>query len=326
MNENPSPKVYKVLVDDNYHYMDADWRYEHGSFSSLEETLQAAKLLVDLYLEDAYAPEMTADDLYESYATFGPDPFIQSNTEDKVTFSAWGYAKERCEEICNSSSSAHQPSQVTMEGELSINDAIIFASAAHEGQLDKAGEPYILHPLRVMLKLTTDEERIAAVLHDAVEDCEWVTLDFLRAKGFSESVIEAIDSVTKRDGEDYDSFVQRAAANPIGRRVKLADLEDNCDLSRIRNPTERDYKRTEKYQRAIEIIKNLDIADANKSAQEREEAIMKVKVSEKIKSALEGLDCKFLSEPVQSMRRRIAAQRERGKRQSQAGTEPPIPE
>lgn len=253
MNENPSSKVYKVLVDDNFDYTDEERRYEHGSYSSLEDAISAAEMLVNRYLisvADSYlfsdqASNMTADELYKNYVSFGPDPFITSNTEEKISFSAWDYAKVRCQEL-------YQASLGTLE------KAISFATIAHEGQTDKAGAPYISHPLRVMSKFSTDEDRIVAVLHDVVEDCEWMTLDVLLFEGFSETVVDAIDSVTKRDGEDYDAFIGRAAANPIGRRVKLADLEDNCDLSRISEPTDRDYERIEKYRRAIEIIKSLD--------------------------------------------------------------------
>ncbi len=136
-----------------------------------------------------------------------------------------------------------------------LERAIALAAKAHEGQVDKADAPYILHPLRMMLRLSTIEERMTAVLHDVVEDCG-VSLENLRAEGFSETVIEAIDSVTRRPDESYEAFVLRAAEHPIGRRVKLMDLEDNSDLSRIANPTIRDYDRIEKYRRAIETIRN----------------------------------------------------------------------
>lgn len=135
-----------------------------------------------------------------------------------------------------------------------LEHAIALAAKAHEGQVDKAGQPYVLHPLRMMLRLTTLEERITAVLHDVVEDCG-VTLEQLRAEGFSEAIIDAVVAVTRQPDETYQAFVLRAAANPIGRRVKLADLADNSDLSRIPNPTERDRKRLEKYQRAIKTIR-----------------------------------------------------------------------
>jgi (p)ppGpp synthase/HD superfamily hydrolase len=135
-----------------------------------------------------------------------------------------------------------------------LERAIRIAVDAHAGQTDKAGAPYVLHPLRMMLRMTSDDERIVAVLHDVCEDCPDWTFDRLRAEGIPDHLIEALQSVTKRDGEDYESFVRRAAANPIGRRVKLADLHDNCDLSRIATPSERDFARIEKYRRAIALI------------------------------------------------------------------------
>ncbi|HRC61147.1 MAG: bifunctional (p)ppGpp synthetase/guanosine-3',5'-bis(diphosphate) 3'-pyrophosphohydrolase [Propionivibrio sp.] len=134
-----------------------------------------------------------------------------------------------------------------------LERAIVIAAEAHAGQMDKAGAPYVLHPLRMMLRLSTSDEMIAAVLHDVVEDCG-LSLEMLRADGFSEQVLEAIDSVTRRAEESYEEFVLRAASNSIGRRVKLADLRDNSDLSRIKHPTARDYARVEKYRRAIETI------------------------------------------------------------------------
>lgn len=134
-----------------------------------------------------------------------------------------------------------------------LERAIALAATAHEGQTDKAGAPYILHALRVMLRLETTEERIAAVLHDVVEDCGW-TLDQLRAQGFPEPAIEAIDSVTRRESETYEEFVLRAKAHPIGRRVKLADLADNSDLSRLSQITDRDRARLEKYRLATEAL------------------------------------------------------------------------
>ena len=130
-----------------------------------------------------------------------------------------------------------------------LERAIAIAAEAHAGQVDKAGKPYILHPLRVMLRLETAEERIAAVLHDIVEDCGW-SIDDLGAAGFSPTVLRAVESLTRKDGESYDAFVARAAADPIGRRVKLADLEDNTRLSRtILRPEQlpRDLNRVRRY-------------------------------------------------------------------------------
>ncbi|OOH80397.1 GTP pyrophosphokinase [Pseudomonas koreensis] len=131
-----------------------------------------------------------------------------------------------------------------------LERAIAIAATAHAGQVDKGGAPYILHPLKVMLRMTTLEERIVAVLHDVVEDCA-ISLDDLRKEGFSEDVLNAIESVTKVSGESYEDFVERAEQNPIGRVVKLADLEENSDLSRIASPSWEDLERVEKYRRAI---------------------------------------------------------------------------
>jgi (p)ppGpp synthase/HD superfamily hydrolase len=137
-----------------------------------------------------------------------------------------------------------------------LERAIEIAASAHAGQVDKAGTPYILHPLRVMLALASNEDRIVGVLHDVVEDTH-VSLDDLRAEGFSEAVLAGLESVTKQDGESYEAFVLRAAADPIGRRVKLADLTDNCDLSRIASPTQKDHDRIAKYRAAIESLRAL---------------------------------------------------------------------
>lgn len=146
----------------------------------------------------------------------------------------------------------------------SLERAIAIAAEAHAGQIDKAGKPYILHPLRVMLQLDTEDERIVGVLHDVVEDCQskgW-TFERLSEEGFSEDIILALKSVTKEedsldDDESYMKFIMRAANNPIGRSVKMADLRDNCDLNRISNPTARDHSRIAKYRRAIELIEGL---------------------------------------------------------------------
>ena len=132
-----------------------------------------------------------------------------------------------------------------------LEDAIIYATNAHRGQRDKAGQPYITHPLRVMNNLGLDaslDEQMAALLHDVVEDCG-VTLDDLRAAGFPPVVIKAVDHLTKNEeGErDYQKAIERAALNPIARRVKIADLTDNMNLARIAAPTEKDHERAAKY-------------------------------------------------------------------------------
>ena len=130
-----------------------------------------------------------------------------------------------------------------------IEEAIRIAVEAHRGQRDRGGAPYILHPLRVMFRVQTEAERMAAVLHDVVEDSAW-TLDDLRARGFADEVVRAVDALTRRDGEDYDAFVDRAAAHPVARRVKIADLEDNMDVRRTGHVCEKDADRLNRYLRA----------------------------------------------------------------------------
>jgi (p)ppGpp synthase/HD superfamily hydrolase len=140
-----------------------------------------------------------------------------------------------------------------------VNDlerAIAIAAKAHEGVTDRANAPYILHPLRVMLRLTDPDQRIAAVLHDVVEDNAAWPLERLRGEGFSEAVLSAVDALTKRDGEEYEAFVRRAAAHPLAARVKLADLDDNLDRTRFegRTLTEEDFARFERYERAKKVV------------------------------------------------------------------------
>ncbi len=137
-----------------------------------------------------------------------------------------------------------------------LERALAIAATAHEGQLDKGGSPYILHPIRVMLRVDTVEERIAAIMHDVVEDSD-VTLDSLRSEGFSDAVLNAIHALTKRPGEKYEDFIDRSAADPIAREVKLADLAENSDLTRIPAPTAIDHERIARYRRAIDRIEEL---------------------------------------------------------------------
>lgn len=150
-----------------------------------------------------------------------------------------------------------------------LQRAIEIAVEAHRGQTDKAGAPYIMHPLRVMLSLKTEDERIVGVLHDVVEDCVGWSFIRLEAEGFPPKIIEALRSVTKSEAEEklldeandeegkfiaYWGFVSRAIQNPIGKQVKLADLRDNCDLSRIEAPSDKDRARLKRYYRVIERI------------------------------------------------------------------------
>ena len=137
---------------------------------------------------------------------------------------------------------------------MNLERAIEIAVAAHKGAVDKGGQPYILHPLVVMMSLKTDEEKIVGVLHDVVEDTDW-TFEALKQEGFSEDIIEALQSVTKSDSDsNYLDFVERAKANAIGRNVKIADLKHNMDVSRIPSISDLDIERLERYKKSLEIL------------------------------------------------------------------------
>ncbi len=134
-----------------------------------------------------------------------------------------------------------------------VEDAVSIAARAHRGQKDKAGAPYLLHPLRMMLRMDTEAAMMAAVLHDVVEDTEW-TLDRLREAGFSEEVLEAVDCLTHREGESYEQFVERVRTNPVARQVKVADLEDNMNVRRMNQLGPKELGRLEKYHRAWRVL------------------------------------------------------------------------
>lgn len=138
-----------------------------------------------------------------------------------------------------------------------LEKAIGIAVEAHRGQRDRNGQPYILHPLRVMFRLQTDEERMVGILHDVVEDTPW-TFEALGKEGFSAQVLNAIDCVTKREGESYEDFVNRSAANPLARRVKLADLEDNMDVRRLPGVRPKDFERMAKYLKAWKQLMGIE--------------------------------------------------------------------
>ncbi|MEA5418722.1 GTP pyrophosphokinase [Spirulina sp. CCNP1310] len=135
-----------------------------------------------------------------------------------------------------------------------LNVAIALAHQAHQGQMDKGGHPYIGHPLRVMAAMGDEEAKIVAVLHDAIEDSD-LSLADLTAAGFPAVITQALDALTKRAGEAYEDYLQRVMANPLALRVKIADMEDNCDLSRIAQPTAKDYARLAKYQGILPRLK-----------------------------------------------------------------------
>jgi (p)ppGpp synthase/HD superfamily hydrolase len=149
-----------------------------------------------------------------------------------------------------------------------IEKALQIAARAHEGQLDKHGQPYILHPLRIMSAVEGDEARIVAILHDVIEDSS-VTADDLRKEGFGEAVLEALDRLTHRTDERYADYVIRCKGHEMARRVKLADLEDNSRLSRtILRPDriEPDIERVRKYLLAYKFLTDLLTEDQYRAA------------------------------------------------------------
>jgi (p)ppGpp synthase/HD superfamily hydrolase len=137
---------------------------------------------------------------------------------------------------------------------IALERAIALAAEAHAGQVDKAGEPYILHTLRVMLQQRSTPAMIVAVMHDVLEDCPGWTEQRLQGEGFTSDMIEALKAVTKLQGEGYDAFIRRAGSHPIGRSVKLADLRDNLDIRRLAVLTESDIPRLNKYKIALKQL------------------------------------------------------------------------
>ncbi len=131
----------------------------------------------------------------------------------------------------------------------SLEQALEIALSAHKGQTDKAGKAYILHTLRLMHQFPNNEAaQMTALLHDVVEDSDW-TFDQLRQKGIPEKVLSALDCLTHRPKETYDSYIQRILPNPLARKVKIADLEDNMRITRMLELKAKDLERLKKYHR-----------------------------------------------------------------------------
>jgi len=136
--------------------------------------------------------------------------------------------------------------------------AIEFAAHKHVDQVDKGGAPYILHPLRMMMRLrTSDQELMAiAVLHDVVEDCD-VSFDELKDLGMPERVLTGVRALTRQAGETYEQFIDRLQFSRDAMLVKREDLRDNSDLTRLKGVTTKDIARMEKYMRAFKHIEAL---------------------------------------------------------------------
>jgi len=149
------------------------------------------------------------------------------------------------------------PANIPPKKIATLEDAVAIAALAHRGQHDKAGAPYLLHPLRLLLRMNSEAAMMAAVLHDVIEDTDW-TLEQLREAGFPEAVLDAVDGLTRRSSESYDAFIDRLSQNPIARQVKIADLEDNMNLQRLGQLSPKDLERLEKYHRAWRKLTDRD--------------------------------------------------------------------
>lgn len=127
--------------------------------------------------------------------------------------------------------------------------ALQIAKEAHAGQVDKAGKDYILHPITVASYMDTDVEKTIAYLHDVLEDTS-VTVDELR-NHFSNEIVDTVITLTHRKDESYFEYIQRISKSKLAKKVKVADLLHNLDITRIKEPTKQDYERLEKYKKAI---------------------------------------------------------------------------
>ena len=143
-----------------------------------------------------------------------------------------------------------------MDYSTDVEAAKALATRLHEGQLDRAGLPYITHPERVASRLETPEAQVVGWLHDTIEDTE-LTLEEIEAQ-FGPLTAAAVDAISKREGEEWDDYLERVLANPMARLVKISDLIDNSNLSRLPRVTLKDAKRQAKYNKALKKMLKKD--------------------------------------------------------------------
>lgn len=137
-----------------------------------------------------------------------------------------------------------------------IDKSLEFAVKAHLGQQDKVGKAYILHPLRIMAKMETEEEMAVALLHDVIEDSDFQAGDLL-SEGIPETVVDAVECLTKRKGEGYETYLERVMGNRLAVKIKKADIEDNLNILRLSTVTNRDLERIKRYHQAWWKLENL---------------------------------------------------------------------
>jgi len=138
-----------------------------------------------------------------------------------------------------------------------LEKAIETALKYHKGQIKNGtGEEFILHVLRVMMSMDSEDERISAVLHDIVEKSN-CTLEELKEQGFSNKIINTVDALSKRKGEDYSDYIKRVKKDPVAVKVKIADLEDNMDIRNIKDITSIDIEKMNRRKKYYLELKNL---------------------------------------------------------------------
>ena len=139
-----------------------------------------------------------------------------------------------------------------------LDTAVIIAAQAHQGQKDRYGVNYILHPLRVMLRFESETEMIVAILHDVIEKTEW-TLKKLREQGFNDTVLKAVNLLTRQDEQPYMEYIEKLKGNRIARRVKIADIEDNMNPRRMGTLSDENLEKLARLHKAWIILKQADI-------------------------------------------------------------------
>ncbi|VAW69978.1 Guanosine-3',5'-bis(diphosphate) 3'-pyrophosphohydrolase / GTP pyrophosphokinase, (p)ppGpp synthetase II [hydrothermal vent metagenome] len=136
-----------------------------------------------------------------------------------------------------------------------IEKSLQIALNAYAGQKDKAGKAYILHPLRLMAEMQTEEEMSVALLHDVIEDSDYTAQDLL-GMGIPENIVKAVQLLSKVDGESYDDFIDRVLKNKLALKIKKADIEDNINVLRLNSLESKDLERVAKYHRAWQKLNN----------------------------------------------------------------------
>ena len=135
-----------------------------------------------------------------------------------------------------------------------LGKAIAIAAAAHQEQIDRNGFPYILHPIRMMLRMDTETEMMAAVLHDIIEDTSW-TLEKLESEGIPGEVLDLVERLSRVDNQSYEEFIERIKEDQTAIKIKLADLEDNMDMRRLSGISTEDINRLKRYHHYWSILR-----------------------------------------------------------------------